>query len=304
VSAHHGRKVHDLLDMVASRLPLAPVSEPQSDILKVAIVGRPNAGKSMLLNSLLGEERAIVSEVPGTTRDSLDTIYHLGQNPVLLIDTAGMRKRGQIQPGIEQYSVLRSVRAIARSDVSLLVIDGSEGVTAQDLHIAGYIRDSYKGMILLVNKWDLVPEELREAVAQQIEERFRFVAYAPVLDISAKFSQGIDLILPQADRVWQERKLKVPDVALTEFLQETLTRHGPSRSGTKELKISSLTQAGTDPPTFVFSVNDPEIVHFSYRRYLENSLRQEYGYYGSPILITFRKKSRTRSSASKMGKVV
>ncbi|HLC23263.1 MAG TPA: ribosome biogenesis GTPase Der [Dehalococcoidia bacterium] len=302
VSAHHGRNVHDMLDRVAALLPLFPEIPPQPDIMKVAIVGRPNVGKSMLLNAILGEERAIVSEVPGTTRDSLDTVYRLGENPVLLIDTAGMRRRGQIKAGIEHYSVLRSVRAIARSDVSVLVIDGSEGVTAQDLHIAGYVHDAYKGTIILVNKWDLVPEESRQAVAQQIEDRFKFVAYAPAMFISAKLRQGIELILPQAERVWRERQAHVPQETLAGFLEQTLARHGPPRSGTKQLKVYSLAQAGTYPPTFTFSVNDPEIVHFSYRRYLENSLRQSYGYYGSPLFLTFRKRGRVRASTKRQGK--
>ncbi|MBI2957645.1 MAG: ribosome biogenesis GTPase Der, partial [Chloroflexi bacterium] len=217
-SAHHGRNVPDMLDRIASLLPEPIGEEERVDYVKAAIVGRPNVGKSLLMNALLGEERAIVSDVPGTTRDSLDTIYRSADHTALLIDTAGVRRRGQVQPGIEYYSVLRTLRAIDRSDVSLLVIDGSEGVTAQDLHIAGYIHDAFKGMEILVNKWDLVGPEKQQEVSQRIEEKFKFVSYAPVAFISAKLGLGIDSIIPEAERIWRERQLRIPEESLSEHL--------------------------------------------------------------------------------------
>lgn len=296
-SGYHGRNVGELLDQVVSLLPLESPALAPSDTVKVAIVGRPNVGKSMLLNAILGEERAIVSEVPGTTRDTLDAVVQYDGRQAVVIDTAGVRRRGQVQPGIEYYSVLRALRAVTRSDVSLLVIDGSEGVTAQDLHVAGYIRDSFRGMIILVNKWDLVAEDKKEEVAQQVQDRFRFAPYAPVMFISAKLGQGIDPILPEAEKVWRERWRKVQPVELEKFLKEVLSRHGPSRSGTRQLKVFSVEQAAGDPPTFMFTVNDPEIVHFSYQRYLENRLRESFGFHGSPLRLVFRKKSRRGSGS-------
>ncbi len=295
VSAHHGRNVQDLLDKAASVLPECVEDEETSAFVKAAIVGRPNVGKSMLINALLGEERSIVSEIPGTTRDSLDTLYCSGDQQALLIDTAGIRRRGQVQAGIEYYSVLRTLRAIGRSDVALLVIDGSEGVTAQDLHVAGYIRDAYKGMILLVNKWDLVEEDAHEEISRRIEDKFRFVSYAPVMFVSAKLRQGLDSILKEAERIWKERQLVVSVEELAAFLKKTLERHAPPRSGTRLIKVYRLEQTGIYPPTFSFSVNDPELVHFSYRRYLENSLRESFGFYGSPLLLQFIKRKRNYS---------
>lgn len=302
ISAHHGRNVHELLDRVAELLPEHVDAPADPDFLKVTIVGRPNVGKSLLINTILGEERAIVSDVPGTTRDSLDTVFKSGENKLLLIDTAGIRRRGQVQQGIEYYSVLRTLRSIGRSDVALLVIDGFEGVTAQDLHVAGYIHDAYKGMMLLVNKWDLVREDNREEVSQRIQEKFKFVPYAPVMYISAKFGQGIKPILPEAERIWRERQVRVTEDQLGEFLRRTLDHHGPPRSGTKQLKVYKVEQTATNPPTFAFTVNDPPLVHFSYRRYLENSLRETFGFHGSPLLIAFTKRKRASSSPMPHGK--
>lgn len=295
VSSHHRRNIQDLLERLAEHLPAPSKTVEQADFVKVAIVGRPNVGKSMLINTLLGEERAIVSEIPGTTRDSLDTMYQSGNRQALLIDTAGLRRRGQVKPGIEYYSVLRTLRAIGRSDVSLLVIDGSEGVTAQDLHVAGYIHEAYKGMVLLVNKWDLVGPDLQEEVSQRIKERFRFVSYAPVMFISAKLGQGIDQILPQAERIWRERLVRLSEDELADYLGRTLERHGPPRSGTRQLKVYRVEQTEVNPPSFDFSVNDRELVHFSYRRFLENSLRETFGFHGSPLLLKFNKRKRGRA---------
>ncbi|MBI2859218.1 MAG: ribosome biogenesis GTPase Der [Chloroflexi bacterium] len=298
VSAHHGRGVQDVLDKAASKLPRFVPEAASPDYVKIAIVGRPNVGKSMLINTLTGEERAVVSEIPGTTRDSLDTLYRNSDRQALLIDTAGVRRRGQVEAGIEYYSVLRTLRAISRSDAALLVIDASEGVTAQDLHVAGYIKDACKGMVLIANKWDLVGPEQQSEIAQKIQEKFRFVAYAPVLYTSAKLRQGIEDIIPQAERIWQERLVIVPGEKLDRFLKRALERHGPPRSGTKQLKVYGLEQSGNNPPRFRFFVNDPEIVHFSYQRYLENSLRESFGFYGSPIVLHFDKRRRGASQPS------
>ncbi len=288
ISAHHGLGIPELLDRVVSLLPPAPPAEAESGILKIAIVGRPNVGKSMLLNALVGEKRAIVHEVPGTTRDAVDTLFEFDGHEMLLIDTAGIRRRGRLGRGIEFYSVIRSLRAIDRADVVLLVMDASELVTAQDMHVAGYIQQAVKGVVLVVNKWDLVTEKNQDEWNTAIRGQFKFMAYAPVLYLSAKFGQGVAQILPQASRIYQERLKRLPTARVNNVIQQAIAGHNLPRIGRRRLKILYVTQTEVSPPTFVFFVNDAKIIHFSYQRFLENKLREAFGFAGTPIRLTFK----------------
>ncbi len=288
ISAHHGLGTTELLDRVVSLLPPTPPAEAESGILKIAIVGRPNVGKSMLLNALVGEKRSIVHDVPGTTRDAVDTLFEFGGHEMLLIDTAGIRRRGRLGRGIEFYSVIRSLRAIDRADVVLLVMDAGELVTAQDMHVAGYIQQAVKGVILVVNKWDLVTEKNQDEWNTAIRAQFRFMAYAPVLYLSAKFGQGVAQILPQAGRIYQERQKRLPTAQVNNVIQQAIAGHNLPRIGRRRLKILYVTQTEVSPPTFVFFVNDAKIIHFSYQRFLENKLREAFGFAGTPIRLTFK----------------
>lgn len=288
VSAYHGRGIFELLDEIVSLLQSEPVVETDPELMKVAIVGRPNVGKSMLLNTLLGEERNIVSDIPGTTRDAIDTLLDFGGQNVLLIDTAGIKRRGRVGVGVARYSVIRALRAIDRADVVLLVFDATEMAVAQDIHIAGYIQQATKGIALVVNKWDLVPDGNKAEYSEYIRNKMKFVPYAPVLYISAKLGQGTDKIIALAKQIYQERLRRIPTAELNSTIQRSVAAHSPPRSGKKQLKILYATQAEVNPPTFVFFVNDAELVHFSYRRYLENKLRQSFGFEGTPLQLIFK----------------
>ncbi len=289
VSAHHGLGTSDLLDKVVSLLPAAPpVEKAGPDFLKIAIAGRPNVGKSMLLNALLGENRAIVHEIPGTTRDALDSVFQFEGQTVLLIDTAGVRRRGRLGRGIEFYSVLRTLRAVDRADVALLVLDATEPATAQDMHIAGYIQQAAKGVIITVNKWDLVTEKDRTQWDRAIRRQFKFMPYAPVLYLSAKFGQGVEEVVPQARQIYQERMKRLPTAQVNNVIQQAVAGHNLPRLGRKRLNILYVTQTEINPPTFVFFVNDAKIMHFSYQRYLENKLREAFGFAGTPLRLTFK----------------
>ncbi len=294
ISAYHDTAIGDLMDEVVSFLPLfTPVVE-DPDILKIAILGRPNVGKSMLLNALLGQERAIVSEVPGTTRDAIDTMCHFDGEPVIFIDTAGIRRRGRVEPGIERYSVMRSLRAISRADVALLVTEAEEVFTAQDAHIAGYIQQALKGMVLAVNKWDLATGLERDATecTQEIQSRLKFFPGVPILFISALKNQGIDLILPAVKDIFREKQKRVPTAELNDLIDRVVAAHTPPSTGGKQLKFSYVTQAEVNPPTFIFFVNNPKLLHFSYQRYLENKLRDAFGFSGTPLKLIFKRKGR------------
>jgi GTP-binding protein len=288
ISAYHGLGISDLLDKVSSLLPDAPEVAVSEDILKIAIVGRPNAGKSMLLNALLGEERAIVSDVPGTTRDAIDTALDFMGQSVLIIDTAGVRRRGRIDRGVEQYSVLRSFRAIDRADVVLLILDATELVAAQDMHIAGYVQQEAKGIIIIVNKWDLAMDLTATDCEKYIRGKMKFLSYAPILQISAKLKQGTDGIIPLAARIKKERHKRIPTGELNSFIQRVAASHAPPRSGIRQLSLFYATQADTNPPTFVFFVNNAGLVHFTYKRFLENNLRDAFGFDGTPIQLVFK----------------
>ena len=292
ISAYHNQGIDELMDAVLASLPPQPVSIAESGKAKLAIVGRPNVGKSTLLNALLGEERAIVHESPGTTRDSLDAIMHWGDKEILLVDTAGIKRRGRVDAGVDYYSLLRALQAINRCDVALLLIDAGEFITAQDMHIAGYIIEVGKGMMLVVNKWDLVPQEQRQKFKQSAEQRLRFASYTPIIYISAKLGQGINRILPQAWEIWQERQKRLPQSEVDGLIKQVISSYPPPRIGSRRLHIARAYQDESQPATFVLEVNDPKLVHFSYRRYLENKLRQGFGFHGVPLKLIFTKAAR------------
>jgi GTP-binding protein len=293
ISALHGTGVADLLDDVVKALPTSQ-PEVEDESVKLAIVGRPNVGKSSLLNKLLGEERAIVSPIPGTTRDAIDTYLEWEGAPITLIDTAGIRRRGKVGRGVEQYSVLRALRAIQRADVALLVIDGVEGVTAQDTHVASFILDEWASVVVLVNKWDAVEKDTHTMVeyTQWVREAMRFLDYVPVLFISALTGQRVNKVVPTALAVQQARFQRISTGALNRLVQDALDRHAPPSKRGRRLRIYYASQPGVDPPTFVFHVNDPDLAHFSYRRYLENRLREAYEFPGTPLRLIFRRRER------------
>ena len=288
ISAYHGRGTAELLDRVISLLPVLPPVEEKPEVMKVAIVGRPNVGKSTLLNALLGKERAIVDDIPGTTRDAIDTLFDFKGQSVLLIDTAGIKRRGRLGIGVGRYSVIRALRAIDRADIVLLVLDATELVTAQDMHIAGYIQQAIKGVVLVVNKWDLAVNRSTVECSRYIRNQFKFMPYAPVLYISAKFEDGVDKVMPQVGQVYQERFKRLPTSVVNSVVEQAVAAHSVPRSGSKQLKILYATQAEVNPPTFVFFVNDAKLIHFSYKRYLENKLRQSFGFAGTPFRLVFK----------------
>lgn len=288
ISAYHGRGTAELLDRIITLLPVPSLVEAEPEIMKVAIVGRPNVGKSMLLNAVVGSERAIVDALPGTTRDAIDTLFDFNDQNVLLIDTAGIRRRGRLGMGVERYSVIRALRAIDRADIAVLTLDATELVTAQDMHIAGYIQQAFKGIVLVVNKWDLAGDNSPTECSRYIKSQLKFMAYAPVLYVSAKFGQGVDKLMPQLCQVYQERLRRLPTAAVNSVVQQAVAAHTLPRTGSKQLKILYATQAEVNPPTFVFFVNDAKLIHFSYQRYLENKLRQSFGFVGTPFRLVFK----------------
>jgi GTP-binding protein len=324
ISALHGRSVADLLDAVVAALPPPTAAElaerdreaaaageleagpeleaeealepaAETEPAAIAIVGRPNVGKSSLLNALLGEERAIVSEVPGTTRDAIDTRLRWGRSEVVLIDTAGIRRRGRVAAAApaERYSALRALRAIDRADVAVLVVDATEGLTAQDAHIAGYVVEAGRGLVIALNKWDLVEKTHRtfdEAVAA-IRRAAPFLELAPVVSISAKDRLRVGRVLELALDVWGARRRRVPTGELNRLVASAVERQPPPLVHGRRPKIRYATQVAVAPPTFVFFGVDVADLHFSYRRYLENRLRDAYGFVGTPIRLVFRDRS-------------
>lgn len=289
VSALHGTGTGDLLDVVVESFP-PQQDEAEDDTVKIAIVGKPNAGKSSLLNKLVGQERAIVSPIPGTTRDAVDTNIQYEGIDITLIDTAGIRRRGRIDPGVEKYSVLRSFKAIERADVALLMIDAEAGITAQDTHIAGFILDAWKSCVVLVNKWDTIEKDsyTMESYSKHIRQELNFMDYVPFLFISATTGQRVDKVLPLALQVQEERLVRLTTSKINQVIQKAQDAHpAPSVKG-RQLRMYYGTQVRSDPPTFMIYVNDPKLAHFSYRRYLENQLRAEYGFLGTPIRIVMK----------------
>ena len=295
LSAYHNTGIYDLMDEVVKLLPTPEQEESvREEELRLAIVGRPNVGKSMLLNAILGQERAIVSERPGTTRDALDTPFQYKGQSMVLIDTAGIRRRGRIQAGVERYSVLRAFRAVERADIAVLVLDATELIAAQDAHIAGLAWEAWKGVVVAVNKWDLAPTlKLRwEQTEREVRRHLHFMAYAPILPTSALQGQGIDELMETATSLHQERLQQADPDELHNVLVDTLASHPLPRQGRRFLRIYGATQEGTNPPTFRFTVNDPNLLHFSYQRYLENRLRERLRFPRSHIQLVFRTRGR------------
>jgi GTP-binding protein len=294
VSAIHGLGVGDLLDSVyyavEEMAKAQNLDDDESDTLKIAIVGRPNVGKSSMVNRLLGEERMIVSPIAGTTRDAIDSTIQFNGQPVTLIDTAGIRRRGKIEPGVEKYSVLRAMRAIERADVVLLLIDGESGLVEQDLHIAGYVLEAGKSIILVVNKWDAVEKDSQTMVEfeRYLRHRFDFLPDSPIVYTSALTGQRIHTVLETAYAVWENRHFRIPTSELNRLVREAMHRHTPTVRGTRRMKILYASQVRTNPPLILFHVNDPRLVHFTYKRYLENQIRAEYPFAGTPIRLSFR----------------
>ncbi len=289
VSALHGTSTGDLLDVLVELFP-PQQDEVEDEAVKIAIVGKPNAGKSSLLNKLVGSERAIVSPIPGTTRDAIDMNIQYEGIDITLIDTAGIRRRGRIDPGVEKYSVLRSFKAIERAEVALLMIDATTGITAQDAHIAGFILDAWKSCVVLVNKWDALEKDTytMDAYSKHIRQELNFMDYFPMLFISAKTGQRVDKVLPLALQVQEERLVRLTTSKLNQVIHNAQDAHpAPSFKG-RQLKMFYGTQVRSDPPTFLLYVNDPKLAHFSYRRYLENQIRKEYSFLGTPIRIVMK----------------
>ncbi len=295
MSAFHGLGTGDVLDRLTEHFPPKTFDQEEERHLRVAIVGRPNVGKSSLLNRLLGQERSVVSPIPGTTRDPIDTtiVYH--GEPITLIDTAGIRRAGKIERGIEKYSVLRTLRAIERCDVALLLIDATEGVTAQDTHIAGMVIEAKKGLILVVNKWDAIEKDSHTyyEFQDQVREAFKFADYAPIVFVSALTGQRVSHLLDYAREVYVQRQKRVPTGELNNFLREVMLQQPPMavKKGA-HLRLYYAVQPQVEPPVFLFFANDGELVHWSYARYLENRLRERYGFQGTPIVIVFRSRER------------
>lgn len=346
VSGIHGSGTGDLLDAIVEALPKQEEDEAPDETVKIALVGRPNVGKSSMFNRLIGEDRVIVSDVPGTTRDAIDTIIEFTeintesteeegfdddfdealdedevdaevdtQNSELstehsqlitLIDTAGIRKRGSIDPGVEKWSVLRAFKSIERADVALLLLDATQGITTQDEHIAGFILDENKSVVVLVNKWDLVESiekveraakpveglglltEKMEDFMKLVQDRLNFLSYVPVLFVSAKSGFRTDQILPTALRVNEARSMRIATSDLMNIVREASEKHAPPAKGGKRLKIFMASQVSVNPPTFVIHVNDVSLAHFTYQRFLENRIRDQYTFLGTPIRIIFR----------------
>lgn len=295
ISAHHGHGVADVMDMIADTLPFAEAEE-EDDALRVAIVGRPNVGKSSLLNAILGEERVIVSDVPGTTRDAIDTRFEYAGTPLVLVDTAGLRRRGAIEPGVEKHSTIRARRALERSQVALCVIDISMGFTAQDAHVIGFALDAFRGVVIVANKWDLRRAEAESGEGWTLEQwerrikwKVKFASWITLKFISAKEEEGIDEVLQEAVRVGKERQKRVETGALNSAIRRAVAQKPPpTPSKGKRVKLLYVTQAEVDPPTFVFFLNDATEVHFSYRRYMENVIRRHFGFEGTAVRLVFR----------------
>lgn len=291
ISALHGTGTGDLLDAVVSRFPDREEEVFDEDTIRVSVIGRPNAGKSSLINAILGQERVIVSPIPGTTRDAVDTPLHRDGQDFVLVDTAGIRKRGKVYESTEKYSVLRALRAIERSDVALIVLDGERGIAEQDKRIAGYAHEAGCASIFVVNKWDAVEKDDKtmDRFRREIMKAFSFMDYAPILFVSAKTGQRVHKILPAVQEVAEQHAMRVSTSVLNQVLTDAmLTTPPPSERG-KRLKIRYGTQVSVKPPTIVLFCNDPELAHFSYLRYLENRFREAFGFRGTPLRIRLRK---------------
>jgi GTP-binding protein len=293
ISGAHGTGLGDLLDEIVRRFPEKSDDSYDDSVIRFSLIGRPNVGKSSLVNAILGRERVIVSDIPGTTRDAVDTVFERDGKTYVIIDTAGMRKRGKIYENTEKYSVLRAQRAIERSDVVLVVLNGEEGIREQDKKIAGYAHEAGRAVVIVVNKWDAVEkdEKTMDVFRRNIREQFRFLSYAPIVFVSAKTKQKLHRLLPVIDQVAENHSLRVKTSALNDCISDAIAMTPPPSDNGKRLKIFYATQVGVKPPTFVFFVNDPELVHFTYERFLENKLRETFGFIGTPIKLVMKKRN-------------
>ncbi len=294
VSSLNGRMVADLLDEVVKVLPPIPETEPYpEEAIKLAIVGRPNVGKSSLVNAIVGEKRVIVSDIPGTTRDAVDTVIKRGDNTLVLIDTAGIRKAGKIQGSIEYYTVLRAVRAMERADVAMIVIDAFDGLRDGDKRVAGFAHEAGRACVIVVNKWDLRSEEKMRDYADDIKAQIPFMHYAPVVFTSAVEGTGVLDAVDTAVDAASNHALRIPTGELNRLIQDAVDEHPYSRKG-RELRVRYATMSGVKPPTIILFVNDPDLAHFSYIRYIENRIRKAFSYEGSPIRLVVRRAKKVR----------
>lgn len=293
ISAEHGRNIGDLLDAALGHLP-NEAEDYDEDLTRVTFVGRPNVGKSSLVNALLGEERVIVSDIPGTTRDAIDTPVTINGSRYLLVDTAGIRRKSKVEAAVEYYSVLRALRAVERSDVVILVIDATENVSEQDLKIAGIIKEAGKACLILINKWDLIEKDSKsmEEYTENIKDALDFLDFAPVLFVSAKTGQRLTKLTPLINQVMESYTFRVSTNRLNQVIADAIMMHHPPSNKGRPFKIYFTSQIKVKPPTFRFTVNDVEGLHFSYQRYLENKLREYFGFIGTPIkfLLKINKK--------------
>lgn len=294
VSGAHGLGLGDLLDAAAEHFPKDLEDGYEEDTIRMSLIGRPNVGKSSLVNAILGEERVIVSNIPGTTRDAIDTPFTKDEQDYVVIDTAGMRKRGKVYEKTEKYSVLRALKAIDRSDVVLVVLDAEEGIIEQDKKIAGYGHEAGRAMIIVVNKWDAIEKDGKtmQKFEEKVRQEFQYLDYAPIVYLSALTKQKLQNLLPVVKQVSESHNLRIKTNVLNDVIIDAVTTNPtPTDHGGKRLRINYATQVAVAPPTFVLFVNDPELMHFSYRRYLENNIRRAFGFIGTPIRVLARKKS-------------
>ncbi len=291
VSASHNLGINELLNTITSDLPEEDVIQDNS--IKFSIIGRPNVGKSSLINALLNEDRAIVSDIAGTTRDAIDTKFKYNHEEITVIDTAGMRKKGKIYESVEKYSLIRSLKAIDRSDVCVLVIDASTGIIEHDKHIASYALDAGKGIVICVNKWDTInnPDSDIKHWKEEIKNEFQFIPYAHVVFLSAKTKKRVNTLMPEVINAYNNNRKEVKTSLLNNIIMEAVSLHEPPSYKGKRLKIYFVSQTGNCPPKFTFSVNNKGLVHFSYERYLENQIRNNIDFDGTPIILQFKNKS-------------
>ena len=291
VSGSHGIGIGDVLDEIIHRLPAVEETQ-EDDVIRFSIIGRPNVGKSSLTNAILGEERVIVSDIEGTTRDAVDTTFEKDGQKYCVVDTAGMRKKGKVYENIEKYSVLRALSAIEKSNVVLMVIDGNQGIVEQDKHVAGYAHEAGKAVILVVNKWDLIEKDSKtmKKMENQIREQLKYLDYAPIVFVSAKDHKRVHLLLPLIQEVYANSQKRVATSVLNDVLIDAQTMNPTTTFNGGRLKIYYANQVSVCPPTFVLFTNDPQYLHFSYKRYLENRLRDAFGFEGTPIHILCRKR--------------
>lgn len=292
ISAEQGMGIGDLLDEVIKHFPENKDTEEDEDLIRIAIVGKPNVGKSSLINRIIGEERVIVTDIPGTTRDAIDTYFTYGENRYVFIDTAGLRRKRSIYEDVERYSVVRTLNAVDRSDLCILVIDGTSGITEQDTKIAGYAHNNGKGMIIAVNKWDIVEKDQNtyRRIEKDIREKLAFVSYAPIVFISARTGRNLDKLFQLIETVSNNNNMRISTGVLNDIINEAVLMNQPPSDKGVKLKIFYGTQVGVKPPKFLIFINKKKLMHFSYQRYLENQIRQYFGFEGVPIAFEFKER--------------